>query len=151
MWVLLLVKLSLLCLEMLITAGCDHFFSLTNSELYFLQNQKPLFENPRSTTAIGNNYVSGPPPAFIFENMTIWELLRKSMVNACTSQIFEKDRFQNYTLGYNKYAKFKCYVTWFAFYRWWKSAKMGKTVADPGGFQGFHGNPLLKLIWILGS
>jgi len=31
--VLLLAKLNLLCLEMLIKAGCDLFWSLTNSEL----------------------------------------------------------------------------------------------------------------------
>jgi len=28
------------------------------------------------------NYVSGPPPAYIFENKAIWEILKKYMVNA---------------------------------------------------------------------
>ena len=30
------------------------------------------------------------------------------MLGKCLHQIFEKDRFQNYTLGYSKHVKFSC-------------------------------------------
>ena len=62
--------------------------------------QNNLFVDHGKATPIGN-YVSGPPPACIFENMKFREILRKYIVAKCPHQIFEKGRFQNYTLGYN--------------------------------------------------
>jgi len=55
--VLLLAKLNLLCLEMLVVTL--FFWSSTNSELNFLQNQKPPFENPRSATAFQHQTIVG--------------------------------------------------------------------------------------------
>jgi len=41
-----------------------------------------LLPQGNMATPIGN-YVSSPPPTCIFENMTIWEIPIKYMVNAC--------------------------------------------------------------------